>query len=386
MASPARKKVAREDRVLVQGGRRHHRPRYSPVEFRLGLGALAVLVAVVAWVAWRGGRPDPALFDTPPIPESTWTLPERSPDELPGAEPVGLARVRYGGEAEGAVETADASPDVDRGPLPTDLAGDGWREERLSTFGYENLYEKINGREDYYKSFGFERLWFLSLVQEGGNGIIDVEVYDLAETANALGAAAGERPGDAEPETAGGGTTLLYRNALYLTRGSYYVRAIGSDESAAVVAQLELLRDRLNAGMEGEELPWAYALFVGQLGVSPGDVSYAAENAFSFGFARDVYSAMLPDETEWFVTRKESAQEADALAAAFHEGFLGYGAAAGTSMGLEWVEDRYIRTVSGAKAVGSWTIGVRGAPDRATAEQALERLESAVRQTTESAP
>jgi hypothetical protein len=381
-----RKKVAREDRVLVQDGRRHHRPRYSRTEFRLGLGALAVLIGIVGWVAWRGAHPDPSLFDSPPIPESQRTLPERSAAEQPGSEPAGLGAPEPGtppnnvGSPAGAA--AGDSPG-DRGPLPDGLAADGWREEKLSTFGYDNLYVKINGREDYYKSLGFQQLWFLSLVQAGGNAFVDLETYDLGETANALGAAAGERPDDAEPTVSDAGLTLLYRNALYLTRGRYYVRAIGSDESAAVVAQLEFLRDRLDAELEGEALPWAYGLFVGQLGFSPGGVSYAAENAFSFGFASDVYSAALEDETELFVVRKGSAKDAEQLAAAFREGFLGYGAAAGVSMGVDWTKDRYIETISGAKAVDRWTVGVRGAPDIASAEAALSRLETAVRQQPE---
>jgi hypothetical protein len=325
----------------VRDGRRHHRRRYSRREFHIGLVCLAGLAVVAVWVAGRGARPDPALLSTP-------------------------------------VAAPAAAPD--RGPLPGGLAAPGWTEGPVSTFDSETLYEKIDGREGYYKRFGFERLWFVSLAADDDpTEVVDVEVYDLAETANALGAAGGERPAEARADVSERGLTLLHRNALYLTRGRFYIRAIGSSESPAVVAQLERLRDRLDASLEGKPLPWAWALF-GRLGVDPSGISYVAENAFSFGFARDVYTARLPDETELFVIRAGDADAARELAASFDDGFASYGDAVGRSLGVSWTADRYISTVSGAKPVGPWTIGVHGAPDRPAAEAALTELEQAIRE------
>jgi hypothetical protein len=163
-----------------------------------------------------------------------------------------------------------------------------------------------------------------------------------------------------------------------VTRGRYYVRAIGSEESGTVQAQLEHLAAALDAGIPGEPLPWNFALFVGELGLEPGDISYTPENAFSFGFAKEVHSALLADESEIFVVAAGSPEAAADLAGRFTAGFLEYGSEAGRSAGVQWVEDRYIRTVAGAKSAGAFTVGVRGAPDPAAAEAALGRLEAAV--------
>jgi hypothetical protein len=376
---------SRDDRVFVRDGRRHHRPVYSRVEFRLGLGVLAVLAAIAVWVAWRGGRPDPEIFQTgeallAELPDGPQPV-ERTGAQAPsvGRAASGPAVVREGTEgAAGAGGGAAAASGADRGPLPGGLAAEGWTEGPVSTFGYDDLYVKINGREDYYKTFGFRQLWFVSITSDADPATaVDVEVYDLAETANALGAYAGERAPGAKARIGPGGMGHLDRNALMLTRGRYYVRAIGSDETPAIRAQLEHLRTAFESGLEGGDLPASYAIFTGGLGLDPGEVAYTAENAFSFGFAKDVYSARLEDESEIFAV--EAGEDAAALATRFREGFQGYGEAAGGSIGVEWTKDRYLGTFAGAKAVGGWTIGVKDAPDRAAAEAALGNLEDAVR-------
>jgi len=336
---------AREDRVFVKDGRRHHRRRYSATEFRIGLAVLALLAIFTAWIAWKGAHPDPELL---------------------------------GSNADLLVESA---PAADRGILPAGLALPGWREGAVSQFGYDNLYEKIDGREDYYKSFGFERLYYVSLYNEENPGAaVDIEVYDLGEPPNALGALAGERPEGAVADVGQGGIAYLHRNALLMTRGRYYARVIGSDESAETVLQLRHLKRMFEEGVAGPAIPLEYALFVGGLGVDPGRISFTAENAFSFGFANDVYSALLDDgETEVFVTAAASEGDAGQLAARFTEGFLGYGSAVEEQDRVHWVKDRYIGSVSGAVRFESSVIGVRGAPDLAVAKDAFRRLEDALK-------
>jgi hypothetical protein len=263
---------------------------------------------------------------------------------------------------------------ADRGPVPAGLALAGWSESDVSRFDYDNLYVKIDGREGYYKSFGFEMLYFMSIVSdEDAQRAVDIELYDLGTAANAVGAYSGERSPGVSSEAGEFGLGHIDRNALYLTRGRYYLRAIGSEESPEVTAQLEALRGGFEDALPGEPLPWGITLFVAGMGMDPGAVAYAPENAFSFGFAREVYSAALPDEADVFVTPARD-ESADALAERYREGFRQYGEDDG-----DLIRDRYQSTFATAVAAGPWVVGFRGATDAEAATEAMNALAAKIR-------
>lgn len=198
------------DRLLVKQPWRHYRRTCSRAEMRWGMAVGLGLAAVAAGVAWRGRRADPDRFGAPP--------PLASPAAAPGSG--------------------------DRGPIPDALAGPGWTEGGVSQFDADNLYVKIDGRADYFLAYGFRRLYFLPLRGPDG-ATVDVEVYDLGEPANALGAFGGEHKDGAVEQVAGGGLRYLARNALFVARGPYYVRTIGSNEEPATVDQLRRIGDTL---------------------------------------------------------------------------------------------------------------------------------------------
>jgi len=328
------------DRIFVQNGRRLYRRRFSTTEIRLGFLVLIALFSILGWVAWKGAHPDPALF---------------------------------------ALDTDLAQPaaarGVDRGPVPTGLASEGWSEGDLSQFDTDNLYVKINGREGYYKSFGFERLYFLSIIMtQDVQTAVDIELYDLGSTANAVGAYSGERSPGVTPQASESGLEHLDRNALFLTRGRFYLRAIGSDESPEVIAQLEHLRRRFDTELPAEPLPWGYALFAGRMGIEPGAISFVPENAFSFGFARNVYSARLEDDAELFVTSAGSEAGARELAQQFMDGFRQYGTGGG-----DFIKDQYLGTWATATVSGPWVVGIHRARDASAAREAVDELADVVR-------
>ncbi len=351
---------AAERRVLNPRPFRVVRKEPSTAEARAGALVLAGLAAVAGWVAWRGGHPDPSLLADP---------------ALQGAKPVAVVVDR------GPV----AAPDVpgrgaDRGGLTAGLAAPGFTEGAVARYDAENLYEKIDGRAEFFLSRGFRSLTSVSLDGPGGTAV-DVELYDLGSPQNALGAFAAERAPGVKAASGGGTSWYAVRNALFVARGSSYVRAIGSDESPAVLGQLEALRGAFEREIAAAPRTWTEALFAEALGLGPDRLEYAAENAFSFGFARNVTSARLADgETELFVAPSEDPARAKALAARFTEGFLSYGEKAQVA-GVAWVRDRYLGSLSRAVAAGSFVVGVRGAPDAAaaaSAASALGKLEKAV--------
>ncbi len=367
---------ASERRVLNPRPFRVFRKSYSVTEAKAGAVVLLGLALLGSWVAWRGAHPDPGLFADPAVAASgsvaiTGVEGRRAPD---GPSPAGASRAE---PARNEPSSGGAATAADRGALPASLAAPGWSERAVSRFDAENLYVKIDGRADFFLSRGFRSLTFVTL--EGPSGAaVDVELYDLGSTENALGALAAEKPPETKAASGGGTSWYVARNALFLARGGSYARAIGSDESPAVLAQLETLRKAFEGAIAAGEKPWTVALFSDALGLPPDRLQYAAQNAFSFGFARNVTSATLDDgETELFVLPAGDAAKAKTLSTKFEEGFLSYGekvAAAGAS----WVKDRYLSTFSRTIAAGTMVVGVRGAPDLPKGAEALAKLEKAV--------
>jgi hypothetical protein len=366
---------ASERRVLNPRPYRVFRKRFSTGEAKAGAAVLVLLALLAAWVAWRGARPDPAPFAEPALlAKETAAVPE-----LEGRKaPDGIAFANGGGAAVAPSASTAAAAPADRGALPPALAGDGWSDGPVSRFDAENLYVKINGRADFFLARGFRALTFVTLSGPGG-AAVDLELYDLGSPENALGAFVAERPPDAKATTERGTSWYLARNALFLARGSSYLRAIGSDESPAVLARLAALRKAFETGIAAGERPWTAALFGDALGLPQDRLLYTAENAFSFGFARNVTSATLDDgETELFVLPAGDEAKARALAARFEEGFLSYGAKV-EAAGAAWVKDQYLETYARALAAGTMVVGVKGASDPAKAAGLLAKLEKAVR-------
>jgi hypothetical protein len=321
-----------DERIFNPKPWRHYRRRYSVREVQVGAGVWVVLIVVTLWVVWMGRHPDPELFETAP-------------------------------------GQANRSPAVvDRGPIPERLAPDGWREASLSRFGPDNLYEKINGREGYYKSFGFRELFFVALqLTEDPRLTVDLEIYDQGNPANALGAFAGELADDTSVSMDDGSMTALRRNAFSMVRGRFLIRAIGSEEGERVAPVFQRVAQRFRT-LEAEPLPWAYDVLVQGFGASPRAIQYLPQDAFSFEFATHVYVARLDDEeTEVFV---RFTPEPDGWVQKFLAGLTQYG----TPVAGGWVEDRYLQRVSGARSVDSFVVGVRNAASVAAAEALIERL------------
>ncbi|MEQ9321165.1 MAG: hypothetical protein RIF41_18525 [Polyangiaceae bacterium] len=328
--------MANTDRLINPRGRKHYRRSYSMTEVRIGVVILLGLGGFAGWVAYMGAHPPDDLF-------------ANTPDLLdPGSAPI------------------------ERGPLPEGLAAKGWKEGKLAAFDADNLYEKINGRAGYFTSKGFVGLLFLPLVSEDAKeDTIDVEVYDMGASENALGAYVGEKADEIASTEGTGVVWHRDRNALYMARGAYYIRAIGSQESPGVDRALAHLRETLEGGLAAGERPWAHALLVDALGVPATEIEYAKENAMSFEFAKNVYVARQGEDTELFVASATDDEAAVAMAKEYVAGFESYGEAV---EGGDWIKDRYLGAFSAVRTAGPLVIGVRGATSLELGKAALAPL------------
>jgi hypothetical protein len=361
-----------EDRLFVRDGWRHYRRRYSLTEVRWGLLTFGVLVAIVGWVIWKGRHPDPHLFG-----DVTAALDQPAqPAGKPGVVPVEAV------PAPPAPVPTGTAPASDRGPLPRELAGADWKEDKVAQFDEENLYVKIDGRADYFRAFNFRRLYSVLLTSTTDAATtVDVEIYDLATAPNALGAYSGERPPNAKVAVSDGGLHHFDRNALYLARGPYYIRVIGSDETPLVTEKLRQLADVMIKNVGGQPLPWAYGLLIGQMEIGADKITYSAKNAFSLAFADDVWAARpqgKQTDLELFVSARATPAEARAFAGKLNEAFLELGAKAGKGDGVALVKDQFLGLFAGVTSAGKFALGVRGAASKDEAVATLGQLRKAI--------
>jgi hypothetical protein len=362
-----------DDRLFVREGFRHYRRRYSLTEVRWGWVVLATLLLIAGWVAWKGAHPDPSLFS-----DGAALL---KPAE-PVAVPVAASPAPSAAAPAAAAPTSVPAAPADRGPLPANLAGAGWTEDKVATFDEENLYVKIDGRADYFRAFGFTRLYSVLLIRDGDPATtIDVEMYDLRRPPNALGAYGGERPQNAKVEVTAGGLHHFDRNALFMARGRYYIRVLGSDETPLITAKLHALADQLIAQVATAPLPWAYGVVLGQMGLGADRMTYFAKNAFSLGFADDVWSVRplgKDHDLELFLSARKDVADARALVGKLQKSFAELGSSAGKRKGVTLVKDQFLGLFSAATNQDRFVLGVRGAESGDVAIAQLDKLKAAL--------
>lgn len=253
-ASPGREAPsgldASESRILNPRPFRAVRRAPSAAEATAGAVVILLLAFVAVWVAWRGAHPEPGLLADASLVTATGRnragqeARRGTPSERSASDRAAAALAERATEAPGAGGGAAGN-----GALPAGLAGDGWTAGPVARFDASSLWERIDGRADFFLSRGFRSLTAVTLSGPSGAGI-DVEVYALGAPDDALGALAAEKTPEAVPRIAGDTTSYLVRNALFLACGSSYVRALGSDESTAVLEGLERVRAAFAAGKD----------------------------------------------------------------------------------------------------------------------------------------
>ena len=331
------------DRLLVQDGFKHFRRTYSLAEVRWGFAVFLVLVAIATWVWWRGKTPPADLYSNGPLAGG------KSPPQ-----------------------------ETQRGPVPADLAPSGWSDQGVSSFNKDNLYEKINGRADFFLSKGFVALYASTLTGDADR-VIDLELYDMGSPQGAVAAFSAEQPDGANVSDEQGAQYYRSRNALFLIKGQHYARAIGSAEHETMASALEHVRSRLMTSLEGARRSWSSVLFVDGLGIAPSEISYLASNAFSVEGLGGVWVAKGEGDLEMFVVATSSGDAAAAKVVQIVEGLSQYGTKRGADDGTTFIVDEFLSTYSTVAATDHVAIGIRSAADQKTARAALAKLDAAVR-------
>jgi hypothetical protein len=177
---------------------------------------------------------------------SIWLLVQQS--HFNPAVTVALRGAKAQGRLQGATGQASAAtatliPEV---PGFTPLAP-------AQSFGPDNLSDKIDGKAELYLSSGFKEMSCRSfnVADPSGKAYVEAFVYDMGSAPNAFAVFSGQRrPGSPNiPLTANAYATS---NALYFTRGPFYVEIVADRSSAALQNSLKTYAEATLAKMPAE--------------------------------------------------------------------------------------------------------------------------------------
>ena len=185
------------------------------------------------------------------------------------------------------------------------------------SFGPETLSDKIDGKAELYLSAGFKEMSCRKFgLDTAGKAYVEVFIYDMGSAQNAFAVFSGQRrPGSPSiPLTANAYATA---NALFFTKGQFYVEIVADRASEALQGSLEAYAKALLAKIpaEGEKTNEA-ALFPKE-GLAPDTVRLCAADTFGCeglnNFLTGEYS-LKSGKATGFVARRDTPEQAQAEA------------------------------------------------------------------------
>jgi hypothetical protein len=261
----------------------------NPFQTGLSLFLLGLLVLIAAIVLWVQSRYEPAR----------WREQAGKPSQTPNA-----------GEA------------LPEGVMPLSPA---------EHYGEKNLSDKINGKADLYLSAGFKALESrrFALVQDQTRWM-ERYVYDMGGRLNAFAVYSVQRRRDGR-DIGIAPHAYLSSNGIFLVHGPYYLEIIASEASETMQARMKALGQIFikehpvaSGGIAELDLFAAEQLL-------PGSRKLIANSAFGIQGMDGVFTAEYADgraQATAFVTKRDAAGQARALAEAFIAFWNEYGAEA----------------------------------------------------------
>jgi len=237
----------------------------------------------------------------------------------------------------------------------------------------DNLYEKINGREGQFRAFYFVELRFGQYADTRNNQTFDVYIYDMAESANAMGIYASERSGDIKPldigrDGYGSGASV------YFWKGKYYAYVLGpveGDEAAGKTAECIAKAIAATIADDGKSF-WADAILPSENRV-PNSLSYRATSALGYEFLNKMFVADYrqgEQAYQLYVIKTENTAAARALFDKFADATAKYDNVVkrDDSPGSKIIVSEMLGIYCVAFCKGNYLAGVIECEDRALAE------------------
>ena len=214
---------------------------------------------------------------------------------------------------------------IDTTSLPaglSDLAPEGWRlYDEVRRFIAENLYEKINGRAEFYLAYDMIEMTFAGFENDDDeNRFVDLSVYDMGTPTHAFGVFSAERSHEASSLELG---RDAYRSGAnyYIWKGQYYIQIISSDITEELQQTgKDLAQSTTDLVLDSGEPVWGLNALPKENRV-PGSERYFLVDAMGLDFMSNTYMAQYERE-EAIVSAFLSQQSSQDAAAETIDRFL----------------------------------------------------------------
>jgi hypothetical protein len=270
--------------------------------------------------------------------------------------------------------------EVDLEILPRGILDDGWEPDgRLETYDPSNLYEKINGAAELYLSYGFRKLYYLTIAK--GEHSVTVELYDQGRFQNALGIFSGQRRPEHKVERSGSISYYSTPVGAVGRHGEYYFKIAGNSGAAPVLDKASrMIGAFAELPVEAAAPPAPYEILTREMGVPPEKIDYRKDNVFQYDFVEEFWFAPVDGEARarYFVHRAESSAAADALYERLVEEQKWEFSVAEEGDRLILLRHEYLGTFFGLGRREAFIFGIDAAPSREVALRSLDELKGAM--------
>jgi RNA binding exosome subunit len=172
------------------------------------------------------------------------------------------------------------------------LVPQGWTlYDEIRRFTAENLYEKIDGRAEFYLAYDMVEMTFAGFENPNDDSqFIDISVYDMGAPTRAFGVFSSERSHEGMVLKLG---RDAYRSGAncYIWKGKYYIQVISSDITDELARiSLDLARRTTDLVADSGETVWGLNALPQQDRVA-GSERYFLVDAMGLDFMRNTYMA-----------------------------------------------------------------------------------------------
>jgi hypothetical protein len=286
--------------------------------------------------------------------------------------------MQYWTEPGTSVASAAVGPDV--GIYPAEVASDGWAPiGRLKEFTNKTVYEKIDGQEVQYNSFGMQFMYFLSIGK--GDIEVNIELYDMGEFKNALGVYSAQRSDGSEVEQIG--TAFITRTsvgALAIVNQFYFKFSANIEDSAISDHAVKVIDAFAKQQGEGDPDPAIYTMLNDGLGLDFKQIAYQKTDVFQYDFAADFWFATPSGDSKlkYFLHQELDDESADSLfGSIMEEHEFEFDVVSQDDSDVLMRHD-FLKTFNTMNKTGSFVYGVEGAATQEEAEAAAQKLKTLI--------